>query len=208
MTTKQRGFSAVEVIVVVLVIALIGGIGWLVWSRNSSPTASPTPQPAAVEIPELGVKITDPENRGIKVFYDDTEKANCLTNENYYPNNRCAAYAGNTHCVDKDLTDAATCQYFIYDNTTYKPNAVTSTNVAPFAKYYQCDSDLVIYATSPNNIDAQTDFATTVKVNNKSMVLWAHGASIHSTCTDTEAANTDTYMKNFIRYVKENLSAL
>lgn len=210
MTKKQSGFSAVEVILVVLVLGLVGVIGWLVWSKNSAPTnTQSSTQTKSVEIPEIGVKIADPENRGLAVYYDDSAKEPCLTNKDYYVNNGCNKYLTSTHCKDDDLTDGSACMYYIYDNTTYKPGSNTSENAAAFAKYFQCDSDLVIYQTKSEDANqAATDYTATFDVDGKTIALWGHGTILDSSCNDADSAKTDAYIKDLLQYVKKNTSAL
>lgn len=210
---NQKGFSIVEVLVTLVIIALLATIGWLVWSRqnttdNKTQDATGS-QFKSVEIPELGVKIADPENRGLKIYYDDSGKANCEANEDYYADNGCSSYLNSTHCEDMNVDDGYVCSYYIYDNTTYNPASNTSSNAAEFAKYYQCDSDLTIYESSPKYDNRErSDFTALVKIGDKSISLWAHGSQLGSTCDDTSATRTDTYMKNLVQYVKNNTSAL
>lgn len=210
--TKQSGFSVVEVLLVLLVVALVGVIGWLVWSKNSSPTSSRSNNTGtkSLEIPELGVKIADPENRGLAIFYDDQDaKANCTANKNYYSNNACDNYLMSTHCEDMNVEDSASCIYFIYDNTTYNAASNTSVNPTEYAKYFKCDSDFTIYETSAESAgQAQTDFSTTVKVGDKYIGLWAHGPHMDSTCDEASAASASAEVKSLLQYVKNNVSAL
>lgn len=210
--TRQSGFSVVEVLLVLLVVALVGVIGWLVWSKNSSPTSTQSNNTAAksVEIPELHIKIADPENRGLAVFYNDTgAKANCAANRNYYANNVCDNYLMSTRCEDMNVEDGTTCSYYIYDNTTYNPASASSVNPTEWAKYFKCDSDLTIYATSAQYADkAPTDLSATVKVGDKYISVWAHEPGIHSTCDEASAASAAAEIKNLLQYVKSNVSAL
>ncbi len=204
---RQDGFGVVEIVLVILLLGLAGVIGWLVWSKNST-TQSATSQTKSIEIPEIGVKIADPENRGLAVFYDDSAKQPCLTNKNYYANNGCDMYLNSTHCTDTNLTDGSVCSYYIYDNTTYKPGSNTSENAATYAKYFQCDSDLTIYEGNPtNNYDSGSGMTGSVKVGNKVIALWAHG-NVKGSCDDTTSSATDAYMKDLLKYVKANVSAL
>lgn len=64
----QRGFSALEVILIVVIVCLFGGIGWYVWginqtgsSNNNTSTTSTTEKTNTLTIKEWGVKLTDPE---------------------------------------------------------------------------------------------------------------------------------------------------
>lgn len=63
--TSQKGFSAIEAILVVLVIGLIVAVGWLVWDKqnsvnkaaNDSSTSEEAQDAAAVAITEWGIKL-------------------------------------------------------------------------------------------------------------------------------------------------------
>lgn len=211
-TKQQQGFSVIEVLLVIFVVALIAIIGWLVWDKNKNPTSTQSNSTSnkSLEIPELGVKIADPENRGLAIFYDDkTEKANCAANKNYYANNVCDNYLMSTHCEDMNIEDGTTCRYYIYDNTTYNPASLTSTNPTEYAKYFKCDSDFTIYETSAQYANkTSSDYSATVKVGDKYISVWAHGPHMETTCDAASAANADTEIKSLLQYVKSNISAL
>lgn len=95
MKVSQKGFSVVEILIVVVVVGLIGGAGWYVWQSNnksdkSTNTASTTPtttdksteKPAEETIPadyiwyenkEIGFKFAYPKSWGtIQRTGDDT----------------------------------------------------------------------------------------------------------------------------------------
>lgn len=63
MSTKQeKGFSVVEGLLVLLVVILLGFIGWLIWSKQTTTSttnqaSTTTPQASAIEIKEWGVKL-------------------------------------------------------------------------------------------------------------------------------------------------------
>jgi len=46
MKNNQKGFSAVELLIIIVVVALLGGMGWLVWNRNKSEKKAQTEQSA------------------------------------------------------------------------------------------------------------------------------------------------------------------
>ena|SRR5688500_12456392 len=84
---NQSGFSAVEMLLVLAVVVILGAVGWYVWrsnnktdndSKKSSPTPTTTlpeksPTPSAekkvkyAEIKEWGVKISQPEGHTVAI---------------------------------------------------------------------------------------------------------------------------------------------
>lgn len=212
---QPRWMIALIAALVVIVVGsgVVGGV--MLFSHNdgqkAANTNTQTTTATTVEIPEIGIKITDPENRGLAIFYDDNGKEQCQTNKNYYANNGCNNYLNSTtgHCQDMNLNDAGICTYYIYDHTTYTPGVNTNINAANAARYFQCDSDLTIYQVSASdNRPSDTDLTATVKVGDKSIALWAHGPTGDTSCDKTTAQSTRDYMKDLVQYVKSNLSAL
>jgi len=58
MKKNQKGFSVVEVLIVVVIAGLLCGIGWLVWDRNKSDKKAQTEQSAVVSTPAAAKEDT------------------------------------------------------------------------------------------------------------------------------------------------------
>lgn len=81
MKNNQKGFGALELIMIVVVVCLIGGVGWYVWQSKSMDTSTletpatmssetankPEASNESLEISALGVKVNDPDGRGLQV---------------------------------------------------------------------------------------------------------------------------------------------
>lgn len=76
---NQKGFGIVEVLLLIVIVGLLGVVGWLTYSRmnkndSNSATVSEssdveettTASGKTLEITELGIKVNDPENRGLR----------------------------------------------------------------------------------------------------------------------------------------------
>ncbi len=88
MKRHQKGFGVVEIIIIVVVLVLIGLGIWYVWQANNKGT--PTQQSSstsstgkALEIPEFGVKVNNPENRSFQTTARKICGAECDPDNTY-----------------------------------------------------------------------------------------------------------------------------
>lgn len=198
-------------IAVLAAVALVGTAASLIFMNNKPAKTEDLTEgveASVLEIPELGIQIADPENRGLKVFYDDSAKAQCEMDSNYYAGGACDNYLNSEHCQDMNTQDDFICSYYIYDDTTYDPDSPSSTNAADYAQYFPCDSSLQIYESSTGNGTEETDYNAFMDVNDKSIALLATPPSGDTTCDEASADSADAYMKDLLQYVKANASAL
>lgn len=77
MKNKQKGFSVVEILVAVVIVGLLGVVGWLVYNQHNKPTASiessKTTKSSELKIKEFGLTITlPPKLQGVTYVYNGT----------------------------------------------------------------------------------------------------------------------------------------
>ncbi len=206
-SSKMMIIAAAVVGAIVIVGGVAFGLGWL--HMPAQKAALQEDQFKGVTIPELGVKIADPDNRGLNIFYDDSDKAQCEANKNYLVQNACDNYlkSDTGHCKDANLNDGFSCGYYLYDNTTYDASAATSPTDTHADKYYKCGSDLTIYEITSDKKTADTDTTADVQVGDRTISLWAHTSHKDSGCDDATSSAATAAIKNLLQYVKANLSA-
>lgn|GEM_PF-5598221 len=140
---NQSGIAHVIVIVlIVFVLGIIGFVGWKVWdtSKKDEPnkeassysttnetnkeeekenTESMNKSGPGIKIPELGIKINDPENRGLALEQSEICEVSCAkvdlirdNNEDYFK--ECEYVASIREIVNKDnpLADMKTTDYY------------------------------------------------------------------------------------------------
>lgn len=73
---NQKGFSLVAGLLIVVVIGILGFGGYYVWQKNNqskdngsstNTSVQPSSSTGVVEIPQLGVVVSDPEQRGLQL---------------------------------------------------------------------------------------------------------------------------------------------
>lgn len=116
MNRNQKGFGVVEIIVLVVILALICVGGWYVWQANipTSTTQQVTVNTnRALEIPEFGVKINDPDGRNLQMHAQKLCGAECDTEDSYFIKDdneayftRCQYPAGITRAEEDTAQDA------------------------------------------------------------------------------------------------------
>ncbi len=94
MKTNQKGFSAVEVILVLVIVGLVAGFGWYVWqskNKDDSKTANTTSNESSTSesgkslaITALGIKVNDPEGRDLQMHAEKICAAECDTEDSYF----------------------------------------------------------------------------------------------------------------------------
>lgn len=106
---NQKGFSVVEILIVIVVVGLLGAVGWLVYDRqsknndssNKSQTSSTAPTDTttksetsgkALEIAALGIKVNDPDGRNLQVHTEKICAAECDTEDSYFIRDNNDAY--------------------------------------------------------------------------------------------------------------------
>ena len=120
---NESGSGLVEVLLALVIIAAIGAVGWFVIknhnksSVSSAATATTTSKPSAssikqIALSDLGVKVLDPENRGLKLNTHSYSDAYNKTHTIHYvtlDNNKYQTQCGNPVSVysDEEVTAKA-----------------------------------------------------------------------------------------------------
>lgn len=123
---NTKGFGVVEGLLIVLIIIVLGGVGYYVFnsqkkqneSQNSSqvveqkPADSPQINSNSLEITALKIKVNDPDKRGLALHTEKVCAAECATEDSYFikDNNtgyfdRCDYPAGVNKLTESDIKD-------------------------------------------------------------------------------------------------------
>lgn len=182
----QKGFTLVEVFIVVVVVGLLSGAGYYIYNnqhKTKNNTASQTPASTnnsskttasssqkPLEISELGLKINDPENRGLS----------------YAKVNTCEV-----ECSDVNMVRDNNDEYF---------NACE----------YPASISVLTESEAQFDIGHKTYFATKVKKINGKWFEITNGTHYQAACRpDKDANSLDAMYEDSLRqYLADNLAAL
>ncbi len=154
---NQDGFSAVETVLVVIVVVLIGVAGWLVYQNNhkktetktatttqatpaktATPTTDNTPKAKLVKMPELGVQFTLPAKTLTDFKYVVSNVEYPQFNNASYP----TAYLGTKQLDDLGCPttgvkgNAPALGFFTKTPGQYPTSANTDNSTGPLAKQF------------------------------------------------------------------------
>lgn len=135
---NQSGVAHVAIVLlIVVVLGVAGFVGWKVWdsrkdssiikdaasvntsSQDTDTSDKKTEAGAGIEIPALGIKVNDPENRGLvletsEICVDECTKVDLIRDNNDSYFNECKYVASIRKIVDNDnpMADMKTTDYY------------------------------------------------------------------------------------------------
>lgn len=154
----QNGFSAVEVLIVIAVIGLVGGAGWLVYNRQNN-------QPDSNDSDKVSENVTDATADDATNTPESTEGWKEVTNDKYYFSYK---YPTTNKCED-----------FILDNSELSGSQdsgerINNSGVACFVSVQSSALPITVrvavagsYADQPNFGDTQMEGNTYYKLQSK-----------------------------------------